>query len=65
MNFKRGFSWKINLETPWIHHCTAVGDVISKEDHVVYLLASLPESFGALVTALEANENVPKMEIVT
>ena len=25
----------------------------------------MPEAFGALVTALEANENVPKMEIVT
>ena len=29
------------------------------------MLASLPESFGALVTALEANKNVPKKEIVT
>jgi len=28
-------------------------------------LASLPESFSVLFTALEANENAPKMEIVT
>ena len=41
------------------------GDVIEEEDRVVYLLASLPDSFNTLVTALEANEEVPKMEIVT
>ena len=42
-----------------------VGDVIQDEDHVIYLLVSLPDSFSTLVTALEANEEVPKMEIVT
>ena len=43
-----------------------VRDAASDEDRVVYLLASLPESFNMLVTALEASsENVPKMEIVT
>ena len=42
-----------------------VGNVIQDEDCVIYLLASLPDSFSALVTALEANEEVPKMEIVT
>ena len=42
-----------------------VGDVIEEEDRVVYLLASLPDSFNTLVTALEANEEVLKMEIVT
>lgn len=31
----------------------------------MYLLASLPDSFNTLVTALEANEDVPKMEVVT
>ena len=44
---------------------TIVGDVIDEEDRVVYLLASLPDSFSTLVTALEANEEVPKMEVVT
>ena len=34
---------------------------LSEEDRVVYLLASLPESFGVLVTALEASPEVPKM----
>ncbi len=42
-----------------------VGDAISNEDRVVFLLASLPESFNMLVTALEANSTVPAMEIVT
>ena len=31
----------------------------------MYLLASLPESFGVLVTVLEASPEVPKMEVVT
>lgn len=35
-----------------------------KEDRVVYLLASLPESYSVLVTALEVNEDVPKLEVV-
>ena len=36
-----------------------VGDLIGEEDCVVYLLASLPDSFSTLVTALEANKEVP------
>ncbi len=38
---------------------------LSEEDKVVYLLASLPESFSVLVTALEAFPEVPKMDVVT
>ena len=34
-----------------------VGDAIDEEDRVVYLLASLPDSFNTLVTVLEANED--------
>ena len=41
-----------------------VGAPIDNEDQVVYLLASLPESYDTLVTALEANEKVPSMETV-
>ena len=41
-----------------------VGDKLFEEDKVVYHLASLPDSFELLVTALEANENVPLMVIV-
>ena len=42
-----------------------VGYVVEEEDRVVHLLASLPESFRMLVTALEANPEVPKLEVVT
>ena len=41
-----------------------VGAPIDNEDKVVYLLASLPEFYDALVTALEANEKVLSMETV-
>ena len=41
-----------------------IGDAISKEDCVVCLLASLPDSFNTLVIALEANTEVPTMEVV-
>ena len=44
---------------------SVIGDPISEEDRVVHLLASLPETYNMLVTALEANEGVPKMEVVT
>ena len=40
-------------------------DPIKEEDRLVHLLASLPPSFDVLVTALEASEDVPKMEMVT
>ena len=44
-----------------------IGDAVTEEDQVVYLLASLPPSYDImLVTALEAqSENVPKWELVT
>jgi hypothetical protein len=44
---------------------SVVGDPIKEEDRVVFLLASLPESYDMLVTALEANAEVPQMEVVT
>ena len=42
-----------------------IGSPVEEEDRVVHLLASLPESYGVLVTALEASSEVPKMEVVT
>ena len=43
-----------------------IGDPVGEEDRVVNLLASLPESYNMLVTALEAqSEMVPKWELVT
>ena len=44
---------------------SVIGDPISDEDCVVYLLASFPESYNVLVTALQGNEAVPRMEVVT
>ena len=44
---------------------SVAGETVSEEDRVVYLLASLPESYNILVTAFEANEEVPKLEVVT
>ncbi|KAK3747962.1 hypothetical protein QZH41_007086 [Actinostola sp. cb2023] len=38
---------------------------MEEEDKVVTLLASLPDKFDMLVTALEANSEVPNMEVVT
>ena len=44
---------------------SVIGDPISEEDRVVHLLASLPDSYNMLVTALEANVKVRKIEVVT
>ena len=42
-----------------------IGEAVEEEDRVVHVLASLPESFSMLVTALEACPEVPKLEVVT
>lgn len=42
-----------------------IGDPVGEEDQVVHLLAGLPDSYDMLVTALEANAEVPKMAVVT
>ena len=54
----------IKVMTELFSELPIVGDKIQDEDRVVYLLASLPDSFDTLVTALEVNEEVPKMEVV-
>ena len=51
--------------TETFNELAAIDDPITEEDRVVYLLASLPESYDILVTAVEASVEVPKMEIVT
>ena len=43
---------------------SVIGDPISEEDCAVHLLASLPDSYNMLVTAVEANVEVPKFEVV-
>ena len=44
---------------------SVIGEPLDETDKVIYLLSSLPESYSTLVTALEANEAVPKIEMVT
>ena len=44
---------------------SVIGDPVSGEDRVVHLLASLPDLYNMLVTALEANSDVPEMDVVT
>ena len=51
--------------TEIFNELAAINDPITEEDRVVHLLASLPESYDILVTALKASVEVPKMEIVT
>ena len=41
-----------------------MGDHIDDEEKVIYLLASLPESFEMLVTALQSHSQVPRWEVV-
>jgi len=43
---------------------SVIGDPITEEDRVVHLLASLPEAYDMIVTALESSSNVPVMETV-
>ena len=44
---------------------SVIGDSLNEADRVVHLLASHPESYDMLVTALEASQDVPKWTLVT
>jgi len=63
---KEGQSVQVHVKeiTETFNELSVVGDNIDDEDRVIYLLASLPESYKMLVIALEANTDVPYMEIV-
>ena len=67
LRIKEGGSVQEHIKTltEIFNELSVVGDVITDEDRVVHLLASLPDSYNVLATALEASEEVPKMEIVT
>ena len=41
-----------------------LGDVVEEEAKVIHLLASIPESYNTLVTALESQESVPSWTVV-
>lgn len=44
---------------------SAIGEPVNDEHRVVNILASLPESYNILVTTLEANAEVPPLDVVT
>ena len=66
LRLKEGHSVQEHVKalTEIFNELSVVGDNVSDEDRVVYLLASLPNSYEMLVTALEANTEVPNMETV-
>lgn len=55
----------IKAMTEVLDELSVVDEPVKEEDRVVYLLASLPDEYSVLVTALEANADVPKLEVVT
>ena len=55
----------IRALTKTFDRLSVASDAASEKDRVVYLLASLRNSYNMLVTSLEANAEVPKMEVVT
>ena len=50
----------IKLMTETFDELSVIGDSLNEEGRVVHLLASLPESYDMLVTALEESQDVPK-----
>ena len=55
----------IKAMTEVLDELSIVDEPVQEEDRVVYLLVSLPDSYSMLVTALEANADIPKLEVVT
>ena len=55
----------VKMLTEIFDELSIISDLLDEENQVVHLLASLPESYDMLVTALEASPEVPKLEIVT
>ena len=54
----------IKAMTEIFNELAVIGAAMEDEDKVVTLLASLPEAYNMLVTALEASTEVPQMEVV-
>ena len=49
----------IRILTEIFDELAVISSPVEEEDRVVHLLASLPESYGVFVTALEASSEVP------
>ena len=66
LRLKEGESVQDHIKaiTEIFNELSVIGDNIKVEDKVVCLLASLPESFDMLVTALEASPDIPEMGTV-
>ena len=68
MRLKEGDSMKEHIKqmTEVFGELAVIDEPVSEEDKVVYILASLPDAYDVLVTALESgSENVPPLETVT
>ena len=68
MRLKEGESMKEHIKqmTEVFGELAVIDAAVSDEDKVVHLLASLPDSYDVLVTALESgSENIPALEVVT
>ena len=65
LNEGNSLSCYIKAMTEIFIESAVIGVPIDKEDKAVTLLASLPETYNVLVTALEASIEVPQMEVVT
>ena len=55
----------VKMLTKIFDELSIIGDPLDKENQVVHLLASSPESYDMLVTALEASPDILKLKIVT
>ena len=55
---------RIKSTTDVCNELSAIGDTVNEENRVVYLLASLHESYNVLVMTLEANAEVPPLAMV-
>ncbi len=58
-------SQHVKVLTEIFDELTVIRDIVSEEDKVVYLLASLPDSYNMLVTSLEVQETVLKWNVAT
>ena len=67
MKLKPGDSLQLHLKNfiELFEELAVIGDAVDDEDRVINLLASLPDTYSTLVTALEALDKVPSWEAVT